>query len=89
MACSSKHKAKDLDTNVDMATPVRGDSVIGVKDGDMVYQRKVAINEELRTLELDVYNLEAKVMGGPPLFGQSWALRRFARLQSAIRRRGQ
>nr|BFD58647.1 hypothetical protein CKG001_07540 [Bdellovibrio sp. CKG001] len=48
-----------------MSAPVRGDSVVGVKDGDMVYQRKVAMNEELRRLELDVYNLEANVFGGP------------------------
>ena len=65
VSCSSKHKAKDLDTQVDMAAPVRSDSVVGVKDGDMVYQRKVSMSEELRRLELDVYDLEAKVMGGP------------------------
>ncbi|MEN0059490.1 MAG: hypothetical protein AAGB31_11695 [Bdellovibrio sp.] len=64
-ACASQHKAKDLDTKVDMSAPVRGDSVVGVKEGDMVYQRKVAMNEELRRLELDVYDLEAKVFGGP------------------------
>lgn len=64
-ACSSKHKAKDLDTTVDMSAPVRSDSVVGVKDGDMVYQRKVAMNEELRRMELEVYDLEAKVLGGP------------------------
>ncbi|MGZ3775780.1 MAG: hypothetical protein ACXVCY_18455 [Pseudobdellovibrionaceae bacterium] len=64
-ACASKHKAKDIDTVVDMSAPVRSDSVVGVKDGDMVYQRKVAMNEELRRLELDVYDLEAKVFGGP------------------------
>lgn len=64
-ACASKHKAKDVDTSVDMSAPVRSDSVVGVKDGDMVYQRKVAMNEELRRLELDVYDLEAKVVGGP------------------------
>ncbi|KYG64387.1 hypothetical protein AZI85_02900 [Bdellovibrio bacteriovorus] len=64
-ACSSKHKAKDIDTTVDMSAPVRSDSVVGVKDGDMVYQRKVVMSEELRRLELDVYDLEAKVLGGP------------------------
>lgn len=65
LGCSSKHKAKDLDTAVDMSSPVRGDSVVGVKDGDMVYQRKVVMSEELRRLELDVYDLEARVLGGP------------------------
>lgn len=63
--CSSKNKAKDIDTTVDISAPVRGDSVVGVKDGDMVYQRKIAINEELRRLELDVFDLEARVLGGP------------------------
>ena len=64
-ACASKHKAKDIDTSVNNAAAVDSTSVIGVKDGDMVYQRKVMMNEELRSLELDVYNLEAKVYGGP------------------------
>lgn len=65
VGCSSKHKAKDVDTTVEMSEPVRADSVVGVKDGDMVYQRKVAMNEELRRLEIDVYDLEARVLGGP------------------------
>jgi hypothetical protein len=65
VGCSSANKAKDLDTNVEMSAPVRSDSVVGVKDGDMIYQRKVAINEELRKIELEVYDLEARVLGGP------------------------
>ncbi|XGC81579.1 hypothetical protein ACES2L_03680 [Bdellovibrio bacteriovorus] len=65
VSCSSTHKAKDVDTKVEIAAPVRGDSVVGVKDGDMVYQRKVSMREELRRIELDVYDLEAKVYGGP------------------------
>lgn len=63
--CASPHKAKELDSQVENSAPVNGGGVIGVKDGDMIYQRKVMMNEELRTLELDVYNLEAKVYGGP------------------------
>jgi len=64
-ACANPHKAKDIDTTVDMTAPVNAGGVIGVKDGDMVYQRKVMMNEELRNLETEVYNLEAKVYGGP------------------------
>lgn len=64
-ACANPNKAKDIDTKVDMTAPVNAGGVIGVKDGDMVYQRKVAINEELRNLEIETYNLEAKVYGGP------------------------
>lgn len=64
-ACANPNKARDLDTKVEMTAPVNTGGVIGVKDGDMVYQKKVLMNEELRTLETDVYNLEAKVYGGP------------------------
>ncbi|MGZ3803026.1 MAG: hypothetical protein ACXVB4_02365 [Pseudobdellovibrionaceae bacterium] len=64
-ACASPNKARDLDTKIDLSTPVAGGGVIGLKDGDMIYQHKVMMNEELRTLELEVYNLEAKVYGGP------------------------
>lgn len=63
-ACANPNKAKELDTKVDMTAPVNAGGVIGVKDGDMVYQRKVQMNEELRKLENEVYNLEAKVYGG-------------------------
>lgn len=65
MSCASKHKAKDLDTTVGNSAAVDSNAVIGVKDGDMVYQKKVMMNEELRKLEVEVYNLEAKVYGGP------------------------
>lgn len=65
IACASKNKAKEVDTKIKDTSQVSPDSVIGVKNGDMVYQRKVAMNEELRTLELTVYNLEARVYGGP------------------------
>jgi len=64
-ACASKNKAKDIDTTVNMPAAVGNDSVIGVKDGNMVYQKKVMMNEELHKLEIDVYELEAKVYGGP------------------------
>ena len=40
-ACANPHKAKDIDTTVDISAPVNNGGVIGVKDGDMVYQRKV------------------------------------------------
>jgi hypothetical protein len=64
-ACASKHKAQDLDTDIKNSAAVDSNAVIGVKDGNMVYQNKVLMNEELRKLEVEVYNLEAKVYGGP------------------------
>ena len=63
--CASKHKAQDIDTDIKNSAAVDSSSVIGVKDGNMVYQNKVLMNEELRRMEVEVYNLEAKVYGGP------------------------
>jgi hypothetical protein len=51
-ACASKNKAKDLDTKVNLSSEVNNGGVIGVKDGDMVYQRKVMMNEGLRRSEV-------------------------------------
>ncbi|MEO0337486.1 MAG: hypothetical protein AAF202_13915, partial [Pseudomonadota bacterium] len=36
---------------------------IGVKDGDMIYQKKVDMAEELRRLHINVYSLEDRVYG--------------------------
>lgn len=64
LACASNpHKAKTLDTDLDHSEAVRGDSKIGLKDGEMVYQRKVTMKEELRRLEIEVYSLEDRVYG--------------------------
>jgi hypothetical protein len=64
-ACASKNKAEKIDTKIDIPAAVSNDSVIGVKDGNLVYQRKVMMNEELHRLETTVYDLEARVYGGP------------------------
>ncbi|MEK2690016.1 hypothetical protein [Bdellovibrio sp. GT3] len=65
VACSTnRNKAEKIDTEIEHSAPVGG-GAIGVKDGDMVYQRKVQMNEQLRTLENEVYDLEARVFGGP------------------------
>lgn len=65
-ACStSPNKAKKVDTKVDIPVAITSDSVIGVKDGDMIYQKKVLMSEELRGLQSESYRLEAEVYGGP------------------------
>ena len=61
--CSSKHKAKDLDTSIENSQTMNSDTRLGVKDGDMVVQRKVSMNEELRRLQYEVYELEDHVYG--------------------------
>lgn len=62
-ACSSKHKAKDIDTEMSNTGAVSGDTQVGVKDGNMVVQKKVMMNEELRRLQYEVYELEDRVYG--------------------------
>ena len=63
-ACSSNpHKAEKVDTSIDKGQKVSGDTTVGVKEGNMVVQRKVEMAEELRTLQNDVYELEDRVYG--------------------------
>lgn len=61
--CSSKHKAKEIDTTIENAQQMNSDTALGVKDGDMVVQRKVQMNEELRRIQYEVYEMEDKVYG--------------------------
>lgn len=63
-ACSTnKHKADKIDTKIEKSDRVSNDTSVGVKSGNMVVQRKVQMNEELRSLQNDVYELEDKVYG--------------------------
>ena len=64
VACSSNpHKAKEIDTKMETKEQLNDESAIGVKDGDMVYQKKVNMAEELRRLQISVYSLEDRVYG--------------------------
>ncbi len=64
IACSSNpHKAEKIDTNMNNKGKVSGDSSVGVKDGNLVFQKKVNMAEELRRLQYEVYGLEDKVYG--------------------------
>jgi hypothetical protein len=63
-SCSSnKHKAEKIETAMEREDTVTGDDKVGVKDGNLVVQRKVAMNEELRRLQYEVYELEDRVYG--------------------------
>jgi hypothetical protein len=59
----SPHRAEKVKTDLDKVEAVNGDTVVGVKDGNMVVQRKVMMSEELRRLQNEVYGLEDKVYG--------------------------
>lgn len=60
---SNPHKAKSIDTELEKSQELSKDEKIGVKDGNMIVQRKVAMNEELRKLQYEVYELEDRVYG--------------------------
>lgn len=67
-ACSSNpHKAEKVDTSIEKPTKLSGDDTIGVKDGNLVVQRKVNMAEELRALQYEVYELEDRTYGNEKL----------------------
>lgn len=57
------NKAKKIDTKMEKDATVSGDTKVGVKDGNMVVQRKVEMSEELRRIQYEVYELEDRVYG--------------------------
>jgi hypothetical protein len=64
IACShNPHKAEKIETEIEKKAQVSGDTAVGVKDGNMVVQRKVNMAEELRRLQYEVYELEDHVYG--------------------------
>jgi len=64
IGCQSKnHRAEKIDTSIDKSAAVSADTSVGVKNGNMVVQKKVLMNEELRKLQNDVYELEDHVYG--------------------------
>jgi hypothetical protein len=78
-ACShNPNKAEKLDTTLDKKGDVSQGGAIGLKDGNMVYQKKYEISEELRDLEIKTHEMESQVYGGRRYFdnrGQWGALK--------------
>ncbi len=63
-ACSSNpHKAEQIETKINDHGKISHDTHVGIKDGQMIVQRKVEMNEEVRRLQNDVYEIEDKVFG--------------------------
>ena len=60
---SNPNKAEKIDTEMKKEQRLSGDEKIGVRDGNMVVQKKVEMNEELRRLQYEVYELEDRVYG--------------------------
>lgn len=62
-ACShNPNRAEKVDTKMEKEQTLN-DEKIGVKNGDLVVQRKVQMNEELRKIQNEVYELEDRVYG--------------------------
>jgi hypothetical protein len=62
--CShNPNKAEKIDTKIEKDAKISGDESVGVKDGNLVVQKKVQMNEELRRLQNEVYELEDNVYG--------------------------
>lgn len=63
-ACTTNpSKVKDIDTKLENTSAISGETTLGVKDGLMVVQKKVMMNEELRKIQYEVYELEDRVYG--------------------------
>lgn len=60
---SNPNKAEKIKTDMEKSATISGDEKVGVKDGNLVVQKKVMMNEELRRLQYEVYELEDRVYG--------------------------
>ena len=60
---SNPHKAKEIDASLEKQNDLTDEQAIGVKDGNVVYQKKVNMAEELRRLQISVYSIEDRVYG--------------------------
>lgn len=70
-ACASNpNKAEKLDTSISHSRDVSSGQVLGVKNGNMVVQKKVLMNEELRRIQIESYDLESTVYGGNKYWGR-------------------
>lgn len=61
--CTNPNKAKELDTKIEKVTDLTSDQKVGIKDGNMIYQQKQILGEELRKLESNVSMNEDRVLG--------------------------
>jgi hypothetical protein len=60
---SNPNKAEKIKTEMKKDSSITGDEKVGVKDGNMIVQKKVQMNEELRRIQYEVYELEDRVYG--------------------------
>jgi len=64
IACKTNpNKARYIETELSKSSDIGNQEKVGVKDGNLVVQKKVMMNEELRRLQYEVYELEDRVYG--------------------------
>ncbi len=65
LSCShNANKAEKIESKIVNSDAVSKEENVGVsKDGNMIWQKKVSMNEELRRLQFEVYELEDRVYG--------------------------
>ncbi len=63
--CSSNpHKAEEIETKMEKVQEVSAGDTLGInKDGNMIVQRKADMGEELRRLQIEVYETEDRAYG--------------------------
>jgi hypothetical protein len=88
-ACSSNpHKAEKVETVLKSEGDVAGETV-GIKNGEMVVQRKVMMSEELRRIQNEVFELEDHVYGNNRLGSKGlYGVLKDCRMQLTDRRMG-
>ncbi len=60
---TNPNKVEKIETQLGNTQTLNGESTIGVKEGQAVFQKKVMLNEELRKAQYEVYELEDRVYG--------------------------
>ncbi len=64
ISCSTNpHKAKKIDTELEKSSQVHGGQNLGIKNGNLIVQKKTLMSEELRALQNEVYESEDRVYG--------------------------
>jgi hypothetical protein len=63
ISCSSAHKAEKINTLIDKRQDVGSQEELGIKNGEMVVQKKVIMGEELRRIQIEVYESEDRIYG--------------------------
>lgn len=63
LGCTNPNKVHEMDKPLDNSQRLGNKEEVGVRDSDMVVQKKSKLTEELRKIREEVFNLEDDVLG--------------------------